>query len=371
MANQEYTPDRERTAIALAFRPEGFIADQVLPRVQVTKSQFIYTKFESKGLNVIPETQIGNHSEANLVDFNKENVDAHVEAHGLRTRVSDAEDRDAAPGQKPSDFGVMDLTGLIHLRREKSVADRVFSGATYNGNSTAITGTAQWNNPDTSDPLRDLRAARDACARKPQKLVIGQAVWSILSSHPKLVLALRGITDQGVLTREDLARLLEIREILVGETTRDAAPKGKPTQNVNLWGKHAAFIHTSQNPTLKGGSPSFGLTASLGGMTVGQARVELSLERPAFLPRILDLGIADGKAEIVLSFESVASENDAAGEIETVEALAAVLGEESAQVCVTTERVYLDGIGERTQGYVEIADREGFMAALERFVAGR
>ena len=95
MANFPFSPDVERTAIAIAYRPDGMIADRVLPRTPVGKRQFTYTKHDRQSLTLIPDTRIGRRSSANQVEFGSEDVEASVQSYGLTTVVPNDDERNA------------------------------------------------------------------------------------------------------------------------------------------------------------------------------------------------------------------------------------------------------------------------------------
>lgn len=276
MANFPFAPDVERTAIAIAFRPEGMIADRVLPRASVGKRQFSYTVHDRKSLTHIPDTRIGRRSSANQVEFGSADVEASTSPYGLTTVIPNDDERNAPEGNKPSDTAVISLMGLIALDRERRVAEKVFGAATYGANTSAP--AKKWSAYADSNPIADLKLARDACLKKPTKLVLGKEVWASLSTHPRIVEAIRGITENGLVTEAQLAQMLGVDEVIVGETWHDAAPKGKDAQRTFLWGKNAAFLHVSPHPAVRGGSPTFGLTAEFGGRRVLNRQVTIGLD---------------------------------------------------------------------------------------------
>ena len=264
MATSPFVQDVERTAIALAYRPEGLIADRVLPRVPVGKKQFTYTVFDQKSLTSIPNTAVGRLSAPNRVELGSVDIPVTVKDYGLSSVVINDEEGNAPANNKPSDAAVLALTDLIALDREQRVAREVFPGdadgrsASYGSN--VDTPATEWSTPASSDPIGDLLKARDLCLSQPNKLVLGKQVWATLATHPRVVSAIRGITEDGVATKEQLAALLDIEEILIGRSWKDAARKGHAVNRAWLWGKHAAFLCVSANPSVRGGSASYGLT---------------------------------------------------------------------------------------------------------------
>lgn len=276
MANFPFSPDVERTAIVLAHRPEGMIADRVLPRAKVNKREFSYAVHDRKSLTSIPQTLIGRKSAVNQVEFGSQEVQSSVRSYGLSTAIPNDDERNAPAGNKPSDSAVTSLYDLIALDREKRVADIVFAAETY-GTNTGTPDT-KWSTLATSNPIGDLKAARDACLKKPNKLIIGKEVWSVLCTHPKIVAAVHGITDSGIVREAQIAQLFDVAEVIVGETWHDSAPKGKDAVKSWLWGKHVAFLHVAQNPAANGGSPTFGFTAEYEGRRVLKRAVTMGLQ---------------------------------------------------------------------------------------------
>lgn len=276
MANFPFTPDTERTAIAIAYRPEGMIADRVLPRTPIGKRQFTYTVHDRESLTKIPDTRIGRRSSPNQVEFGAGDIEATVASYGLSTVIPNDDEANAPDGAKPSDTAVTSLMDLVALDRERRVAEKVFKAATYGNNTSAP--DKKWNDYADSNPIANLTAARDACLKKPNKLVLGKEVWSVLSTHPRIVSAIRGITENGLIAEAMLAQMLGLDEIIVGETWHDAAPRGKGVSRTFLWGKCAAFMHVAQNPAVRGGVPTFGLTAEYQGRRVLRRDVTIGLD---------------------------------------------------------------------------------------------
>mgnify|MGYP002409143151 CR=1 FL=1 len=276
MAQHPFSPDVERTAIALAYRPDGLIADRVLPRSRVGRRQFTYTEHDRQSLTLIPNTRIGRKSAAEQIEFGSREIEARAKSYGLSCVIPNDDEQNAPPNNRPSDNAVTALLDLIALDRERRVANLVFGAATY-GTNTGTPNT-KWSTAATSKPITDLMSARDACVKKPNKLVLGKSVWATLSTHPKVVEAVRGITENGVVSPEQIAQMLGISEVIVGESWADSAPKGKTSVRADLWGKHAAFLHVAADPTVKGGAPTFGLTAEYKGRRVLNRPVTIGLD---------------------------------------------------------------------------------------------
>jgi hypothetical protein len=279
MANTTAFPvNPELTAIALAYQnPESqLIADRVLPRVPTAK-KFKYTKYTTEQGYTVPETRVGRKSEPNMVDFGGTDVTDECVDFGLDDMVPNDEIEAFASMPKPPTGGPIDplgistmmLTGLVQLDREVRVAGIVFNAANYSGaNQSTLAGVTQWSDP-ASDPLKAITDAMDVPLVRPNKMTIGRLAWSVLRRHTKVVQAIgRSAQTAGNASLQQVAELLELQEILVGQAFLNTAKKGQAPVYARVWGKHAALLHidTLAAQTLQ---PTFGWTAQWGGRIAG------------------------------------------------------------------------------------------------------
>jgi hypothetical protein len=258
------------TAIALSYRNTALIADMVMPRVPVSVDAFKYYKFNKDEAFTVPDTKIGRKSEANEVEFGGTEVTDSTVDYGLRDAVplQDIRNADGTPFD-PMAQASLNLTRLVQLDRELRVAGAVFSAANYaTPNKATLSGTGQWSDYANSDPLTAMLTAFDSMIMRPNKVVFGQAVWTTLRKHPRIVEAVKGtgagVNAQGVISRQQLADLLEVQEILVGEAWVNNAKKGATPSYARGWGKFAAALYT-EPVTSSESATTFGFTAESGG----------------------------------------------------------------------------------------------------------
>ena len=139
------------TSIAMAVKPEGFIADMVCPRRDAMAEEFSYTKGITAELFTIPDTRIGRTSQANTVEFGSVDETGKVEDHGLQDIIP-IRDINRARAQRanwdPMAEGSENTGLLVHLAREKRVADLIFGVANYPTGATGsatLSGNDQWS----------------------------------------------------------------------------------------------------------------------------------------------------------------------------------------------------------------------------------
>lgn len=259
-------------AVAVGYRNTKLIADDVLPRKPVGAPEFRYHKYPIGEMFTVPETKVGRKGKPNEVELTAIEATDKVQDHALDDGVP-IQDVEAAKSQEglpdPEKRAAMSLTELIALAREKRTADLVFAAATYAaGNKAVLAGATQWSDP-ASDPVGAILAAFDAMVMRPSVAVLGRAVHTKISTHPKICKAVFGNnTDAGIVTRRQLAELFELDDWLVGEGWINTAKKGQAAVLARCWGKHAAFLHRNPNADTLTGT-TYGLTAQWGGKIAG------------------------------------------------------------------------------------------------------
>lgn len=258
------------TAVALSYRNEAMIADMVLPRVPVANDAFKYFKWNRDEAFTVPDTKIGRKSEANVVEFGGTEVVDSTADYGLKdvVPVQDLRNAQGTPFD-PLAMAALGTTRLMTLDRELRAAALVFGAGNYGSNNKAtLSGTSQWSDYTNSNPLSAMLTAFDAMLMRPNKLVLGQAVWTILRQHPRILEAIKGtgagLNSQGTISRQQLAELLEIQEVIVGQGWVNGGKKGAAASYARCWGKFAAAIYTEPVTTTEAAT-TFGFTAESGG----------------------------------------------------------------------------------------------------------
>lgn len=259
-------------AVAVAYRNERLIADLVLPRVQVSLEAFKYMKYAMEEAFTVPDTAVGRKGRPNQVEFTgTEATDATVD-QALDDVVPNNDILNAEQAGMPDPVlrAAAQVTELLALRREKRTADLVFNNANYaTPNKVTLSTTGQWSDYVNSDPIPAMKRAFDAMIMRPTHGVIGRAVATELSMHPKVCAAVfKNGTNAGIVPMRAIADLLELEDIYVGEGWLNTAKKGQPAALSRVWGKHAAFIHQNKNADTQFGT-TFGFTAQWGSRIAG------------------------------------------------------------------------------------------------------
>lgn len=270
-----YPIDPALTAIAIAYRNQDYIADVVLPRITVGKQEFKFMEYPADTFFNVPETRVGRRSKPNEVELSGTELTDSTDDHALDGGVPHADQNNADERYDPLGNEVTLIQELIAVAREKRTADFVFAAATYPaGLKQTLAGASQFSDP-ASDPIGIISDALDAPLMRPNQMVIGQAAWTKLRRHPKIVEAVKatgaGAGAQGLVSRQGVAELFEIEEVVVGRARLNTAKRGQPAVLSRMWGKHISLLHRAPLATIQAkGVVTFGGTFEWGGRVAMQ-----------------------------------------------------------------------------------------------------
>jgi len=277
-----FVADPALTAIAVNFQnpDSAFIADQVLPRVAVMAPEFKWTYFPPEEMFTVPEHEVGRKGAVPEVEFTGEERTSSVRDYGIDD-VIPQRDIDAAralraqgqTGFDPEARAAEGLTHLLQLGREARAAAMVQDPANYDANKVvALAGTSMWTDLVNSDPIGVITTALDATfIARPNVMAMGRVAWRALSMHPQIVKAVnRNSGDAGIATRQAVADLFEVAEILVGESYLNTAKKGQAAAMSRVWGNSVALLHRNAQAGPDSGQPAWGWTATFQGRMSGR-----------------------------------------------------------------------------------------------------
>lgn len=261
-------------AVAVAYKNEKLIADEVLPRTQVDNEQFEYNYYPVGEFMSPPDTLVGRKSAPNQVEFTAELKTGSTEDHGLDDPVPNKDSMNAATRPNMPDpklRAAQGVTALIDLKREVRAASLVFNAANYGvANKDTLVGNEQWSDFVNSNPQTDILEAQDSMVMRPTIAVMGRAVWTKLRQHPKLCKAIFGnTTEVTMFSRRAFADFFELEDVLVGEGWVNTAKKGQPAVLTRVWGKSCALLHRNKDADTKNGT-TFGVTAQFGPRVAGE-----------------------------------------------------------------------------------------------------
>lgn len=273
MAGRPFPVNSVMVAIAIAYRNRILIADEVLPRLSpMSRQEFKYFAYDMVDGFTIPDTRVGRRSAPNEVSFSGTEVTDSTLDYGLDDPIPQVDIDSAEVGFDPRNHSVEQLTNLILLDREVRVSALVSSAANYDAaNVTTLGATAQFSNT-SADVLGIMEDGLNAPVMRPNVAIFGQASWSAFRRHPQVMKAVFGTyADAGMATRQQVADLLEVEKVLVGQARVNTARKGQAANLTRAWGDMVSLIYQDAMATNRNGT-TYGFTAQYKTRLAGSER---------------------------------------------------------------------------------------------------
>lgn len=273
LVQQDVVIDPALSNVSIKFSNDTFIADKIFPVVPVSKQTGKYYIYNKANLR-IPITGRAAGSPSNEVSFGLSTDSFSCEDHALKDFVADEIQDQAEAALNPLVDTTEMITEQLMLDRESALATILSSTGTMTQNTT-LSGTSQWSDYSNSDPIGDVRTARQtvhgSTFKKANTLILGKQVFDQLAEHPQILERVK-YSQLGVLTEELLARIFQVEKVLVGEAGSNTAVEGQTDSLSYVWGKHAvvAFI----NPRVGLKSVTLGYTFTYGTRQVKRWRDE-------------------------------------------------------------------------------------------------
>ena len=237
------------TNISIMYRNAAYVGTQLMPVVPVKKKSDIYYIYDSKADRFrIPKTLRAPKTESRTVDWKVTEGVYSCDEHALNDLIDDIE-RDNA--DKPLNLEVDTvefLTDIIKLSLEMRIKTVV------EANLAANVPTTKWDVYATSDPIGDIETGKAAIHavifKRPNVLLLGQAVYDKLKHHPDILDRIKYV-QKGVVTAELLASIFEVEKVIIGAAGYNTAKEGKTASYSYLWGKNAILAYVEPRPGIK------------------------------------------------------------------------------------------------------------------------
>jgi len=285
--------DGPLTSVSVAFMQSAssFVADQAFPRLPVAKQSDLYFTYDRGYFNRAEMKKRAPGTESAGSNYTLATASYAAEVWALHRDIADQVRANAdSPIQLDRESTeYLTLQGL--LRREKEWVTNYFAtsiGTTERaGVASGPTGTQflRWDDAASTpieDVRRGIRTVHESTGFRPNKMVLGRAVYDALLDHPDIVGRLdRGqTTGPALVMRSALAALFELETILVMDAIQNTANEGATNVHSFIGGKHALLVYAPPSPGLMIPSAGYTFTWSglLGGGALGTRITRLRME---------------------------------------------------------------------------------------------
>ncbi len=244
------------TNVSLMFNNKSFISEKVAPPVPVLKESAKYLVYGTDHLRAgidlrRPATR------SNQLELSTTFAGPYFcDGHALHDYVSD---EGAVNADKPIDLEVdvtNTLTEAIFLNREVNLVSALIAAL----NPTDLSASTYANAWDQSgiDPIAVIDAAKETVqlqiARRPNTMVLSRPVFRAIRNNPNVKArvsgALEGI-DKSLITPQQLAQLLEVDQVLIGEAVKNTAAPNQTPSDAFVWGRSAFLCYVPESPGLR------------------------------------------------------------------------------------------------------------------------
>lgn len=245
--------DQLLSQMALGYFMEGNIAELIAPTVNVQKQSDVYTIFSRADALRTETDHRSPGTEANKVTRTISSDTYFAQNYALKYPVTLEDRANADPVMYQNMIGdaARYVTDKLKLAQEVRVAGIVNS--TSNVGSSAGVGS-EWDAAASSDPIGDMNTAmdnvQDLTGKRPNRIVMGLDAWRSLRRNNQILNRIYGSTNrQGFATRDQVAGLLEVDQILVGAAYRNTAQEGLAETLAKVWGDNVTAYYAPSAPS--------------------------------------------------------------------------------------------------------------------------
>ena len=246
--------DAPLTRFSQQYQNEEFIANMVLPWLKVNKRSDVWFEYDKNERFTPVDDSAGPRTKGNQIDFNLTTTNYSVKDKSLEDFVDQTEKDNSDPPLDPRRDAADFIMELLMLKREQRVSSLVFDTTTYPAAQVTTPGT-KWTDKTNADPLADMLTSIDSVFTLPNIAIFGKSAWRVVRQHPKILDAVKGATRSqsaggGVVSKEQMANLLEVETVLVGRGKFNTASRGiTPAVFADLWGDSVSFLKVLPNPS--------------------------------------------------------------------------------------------------------------------------
>lgn len=270
-ASTDYQANRTLSNFAVQFRNYDYVADQVSPVFEVdARSAFYYEFGQSDNFD---EYEL----EASDEGFITESKSRRTQKSYTTVDFSHAEfiprlvqEEGDLLGFPEIDLITQRVTDVVLRKREIFVAARAFAAANYSGMTAAAAAT--WQTATVAQITNDINTGVDLMVGKGNdklKMVMGIAAFRKLSTNANLIANVSPTKAVGQLTKEVLAELLQVDEIVVGAAKKNTAkPAADSPTKTNIWGNFALLAILTDKPGLMSTGHNVSFRRKVGGLPI-------------------------------------------------------------------------------------------------------
>lgn len=234
--------DKLLSQMAISYMENETIAGTIAPVVTVQKQSDAYSIFSRADAFRTEEDKRSPGAEANKITrtISSDTYYAHNYALKYPITIEDRENADPVHRQELWNDAANYVTRKLALSWEVRAAALAFNTANV-GSSSGV--ASEWDAAASSDPIGDLQTAmdivEDTTGTRPNRLLMGNQAWRSLRRNDDILNRIFGTNNGGGFPNTaQVANLLEVPQIIVGNVYRNTANEAQAEALENIWTDH-------------------------------------------------------------------------------------------------------------------------------------
>jgi hypothetical protein len=286
--------DPYHTGLLEGYMPKGLIFDKVLMAVK-TEMDYGRIPKQNTPLYIMSDLQLGPTGFPTIRLSYTATDYYQLQNRGLQVYLSPTDLQQLGGGANARSKSYNQLDSIIKVNREYGLAANLDSTALVTQN---FAPSFQYTDYTNSTPLQDFSQAIDVvrtgsgnttgCGFPPNQAIIPFPAFNRLRRHPDLVKAWLGKFNANYkLTGEQLADILDVKEVLVPEGQYNTNEIGATVSRSDIWARGSivmAYVNREQTPNEA--QQSLGYTMVPAGPDQGLAEFSYEFVQPGTMPQM-------------------------------------------------------------------------------------
>jgi hypothetical protein len=260
------------TDFSLMFlQKDGFVADKVFPIKEVQHKSSSYFTYPRGSFNTPNMKQRAPGTTVEVMDYDISMATYETQVWALGRHLDEQIEANADPIINLELEATQALTLQLQLNKEINWSSTFFAHDVWTSEYAGVSGSPstnqflQWNNTGAT-PIEDIRNMKrqiiltSGNVGEPNTLVLGKQVYDTLLSVPEIVSRIVYAQKQAnaaLVTKDILAQLFEVDQILVSTAVQNTAAYGASESNAFVLGKAALLAYVP--PTIGVRTPAAGV----------------------------------------------------------------------------------------------------------------
>ena len=243
--------------LAIQYKPEGMIADQLAPIVPVGKQADAYTIYEREEAYAIEDDARGPGAPVNRITRSATSATFFCNNYALGNSIPQEDIENADAGWLITERGarIEHLSDKLALGWEKRVGLQMTSGTNV-GSYTAVASAWTDHTAGNSDPIGNINSTiqgiQDLTGMRPNRMVMGDKAWRQFREHADVIDRIYGNdgTAPGarLVTQNNAAALFELDQVLIGGAYYNVNDEGQTVSLSQIWDDNVVLYYAPNAP---------------------------------------------------------------------------------------------------------------------------